>query len=70
MITMNAISDFIARGIDDYKRETNDDKVYLLKLDSMEYVEESLEDKGSRGHPGPKTHRLAADKLYNFIKSL
>ena len=61
MITMNAIPEFISRGIDEYKREANDNKVYLLKLDSMEYVEESLEDKGSRGHPGPKTHRLAAD---------
>ena len=70
MITMNAIPEFISRGIDEYKAEARDDKVYLLKLDSMEYVEESLEDKGSRGHPGPKTHRLAAEKLYKFIKDL
>ena len=70
MITMEAIPEFIARGIDEYKNEANDNKVYLLKLDSMDYVEELLEDKGSRGHPGPKTHKLAAEKLCKFIKGL
>ena len=70
MITMEAIPDFISRGINEYKSEACDEKVHLLKLDSMDYVEESLEDKGSRGHPGPRTHRLAAEKLYRFIKDL
>ena len=70
MIDMQAIPDFIARGIEEYKSEARDEKVYLLKLDSMEYLEELPEDKGSRGHPGPKTHKLAAEKLYKFIREL
>ena len=70
MIDMQAIPDFIARGIDEYKAEAHDEKVYLLKLDSMEYLEELPEDKGSRGHPGPKTHKIAAEKLFKFIKEI
>ena len=29
----------------------------------MEKVEKNVEDKGSRGHPGKKVHKLAAEKL-------
>jgi len=36
----------------------------------MSEVEITEEDKGSRGHPGPKTHKLAAEKLTKFIKAL
>ena len=70
MIKLKFVPEFISRGIADYKAETGDEKVYLLPLDSMEDVEVAREDKGSRGHPGPKTHRLAAQKLYDFIENL
>ena len=36
----------------------------------MEDVEHTVYEKGSRGHPGPKTHCLAAEKISDFIKSL
>lgn len=70
MIKLTMLPDFILQGIEDYKKLTGDKKVYSLELDAMEDVEVCDEDKGSRGHPGPKTHKLAAEKIYNFIQNL
>lgn len=70
MIKMEAINEYIESGLNEYKMEFKDDEVYILKLDSMEDLEKSDEDKGSRGHPGAKTHKMAAEKLYNFITML
>lgn len=70
MITLNAAPDCIKAGIEKYKNESKDNKVYTLLLDSMEALEVNLDDKGSRGHPGPKTHKAAAEALVKFIKTL
>ena len=70
MIKLTAVPDYITAGVEQYKKETGDSEVYTLELDSMEDVEKLPEDKGSRGHPGPKTHYLAAKKLTAFIKQL
>ena len=49
--------------MEDYKKESGDQNVFTLELDAMEDVENHLLDKGSRWHPGPKTHELAAKKI-------
>ena len=43
---------------------------YALELESMDDIEKNPEDKGSRGHPGSLTHKKAAEKIYDFIKTL
>ena len=46
------------------------ENIHILELDSMEDVEKTYEDKGSRGHPGKKVHKLAAEKLEKLIEKL
>ena len=70
MIKLDVIPPLIQQGVEDYMRETDDTRVCTLELDSMEMLEKLAEDKGSRGHPGPKTHRLAAVKITDLIKKL
>jgi len=67
MIKLDKIPSYIQEAVDSYKKDTGDSKVYTLELDPMEEVEITADDKGSRCHPGPKTHRLAAEKLIEFI---
>ena len=69
MIKLKLVPPLIQVGIEEYIFESQDKKVYTLELDSMEDVEKEDEDKGSRGHPGPKTHKLAALKIIDFIKN-
>ena len=69
MCKLQLVPPLIKSGVEEYKSESGDNNVYTIELDSMEDVEILDEDKGSRGHPGLKTHKLAATKLYNFIKA-
>ena len=68
MIKLKTLPPYILKGIDEFKNENSDSNVFALELDAMEDVEKNDEDKGSRGHPGPKTHKLAAEKLTAFLK--
>jgi len=70
MIKLNILPEYIKKGLEDYKKESGDKKVFLLELDPMEELEVLPEDKGSRGHPGPKTHKMAAEKIFRFIEEL
>lgn len=70
MIKLVVVPSIIQNAINQYKTENQDYQVYFLELPAMEDVEVSDEDKGSRGHPGPKTHKLAAEKLTAFLQSL
>lgn len=70
MIRLTSIPKFIQNAVDDFKTENDDKNVFTLEFDAMEDVEKLTEDKGSRGHPGPKTHKLATQKLTDFIKKL
>ncbi|MCR4735253.1 MAG: SGNH/GDSL hydrolase family protein [Treponema sp.] len=70
MIKLDILPPVIQAAVDSYKAESGDKNLFTLELDAMEDVEKLPEDKGSRGHPGPKTHKLAAEKLYSFIKDL
>ena len=51
-------------------KASSDMNVYPLELEGMDKLEKSDEDKGSRGHPGPLTHKKAAERIFNFIKTL
>lgn len=70
MIKLQILPSTILKGIELYKKEFDDKNVFALELDAMEDVEHTVYEKGSRGHPGPKTHCLAAEKISDFIKSL
>lgn len=54
------------KGMKIYKETTGDEKAWGLKLPSTE-LEKNDEDKGSRGHPGPLTHKNACIKICEFI---
>lgn len=56
----------LKNAIDQYKNKSGDSKVFLLKVPGME-EEVADEDKGSRGHPGPLTHKKAARLIAQFI---
>lgn len=70
MIKLKFIPECLKTAIKQWKKETGDSKIHLLELDSMEDVEKNYEDKGSRGHPGEKVHKLAAEKLKKLIKKM
>lgn len=70
MMPLKIIPSLIQKAIDEYKKETGDFAVYPLELESMEAIEKNEADKGSRGHPGPLTHKRAAQKLVDFISKL
>ena len=70
MIHLDVIPALIQQGVEEYMSESDDTRVCTLEFDPMDTVEKLTEDKGSRGHPGPKTHRFAAMKLINLIKKL
>jgi len=63
MLKLDKIPAILQNAMEDYKKESGDKNVFSLELDAMEDVENHLLDKGSRWHPGPKTHELAAKKI-------
>lgn len=67
MIKLVVAPEWISKGIELYKKETGDSNVYTLELDPMEEVETLPEHKGSRGHPGLYTHKLAAKKIVDYL---
>ena len=70
MLALDIVPVLIEKGINEYKRETGDNAVYALELESLDALEKCDEDRGSRGHPGPLTHKRAAQKITGFLKSL
>ncbi|MCR4954199.1 MAG: hypothetical protein K6A43_09010 [Treponema sp.] len=70
MIPLDLIPPVLKAAVEAYKVQTGDKNVFALEFDSMDEVEKLPEDKGSRGHPGAKTHKLAAEKLVALIKYL
>jgi len=70
MLPLDLAPSMIGAGIEAYKAESGDSQVYTLEYEPMDKVEKEPEDFGSRGHPGPKTHLLAAKKLTAFLQNL
>lgn len=69
MMDIPEVMPAIYAGIEEYKNYSGDKNIYTIDFESMD-CEVLDEDKGSRGHPGPKTHNLAAKKLADFINNL
>lgn len=68
MIDVDAVQRYLEAGVYIYKKDTGDTNVDTMLLPSMS-LERTDFDKGSRGHPGPLTHRLASEKLIDYIKN-
>lgn len=70
MLQLDVFPPLLQNAVEQYKAESSDKNVYILQLSSIEEVEKTPFDKGSRGHPGPGTHNAAALKLSAFIKNV
>ena len=70
MLGLQTVPGLVQKGVDAYKAASGDKAVYTLELESLEDLEKLPEEKGSRGHPGAKTHQAAASRIYDFIKSI
>ena len=70
MLPIDIVPPIIQKGIKEYMAEKSDMNVFPLELDGMDKLEINEEDKGSRGHPGPLTHKKAAEKIADFISKL
>ena len=69
MVKLQLVPPLILYGVEEYMYESGDKKVYTLELEPMDEIEKTEEEKGSRGHPGFKTHKIAAEKICDFIKN-
>lgn len=63
------VMESIYNGVRQYRTFFGDKNIFTLEFDSMNF-EISEEDRGSRSHPGPKTHGRAAEKLCHVIRAL
>ncbi|BDC93888.1 SGNH/GDSL hydrolase family protein [Treponema bryantii] len=70
MLSLDIVPALISKGVEEYKSESGDKAVYTLELESIDALEKCDEDKGSRGHPGPITHKKAAQRIVDFIRGL
>ena len=69
MVKHLLVPPLIQYGVEEYIFESGDKNVYTLELDYMDEIETNEDDKGSRAHPGFKTHKIASEKLCDFIKN-
>ncbi len=70
LLKLQVVPGLIQKGVEEYKSESGDKNVYTLELESIDELEKTPEEKGSRGHPGMKTHRAAALKIVELISKL
>ena len=70
LLKLHVVPGLIQKGVEEYKAESGDKNVYTLELESLDELEKTPEEKGSRGHPGMKTHQAAARKIVEFIERL
>ena len=70
MLSLQTVPALIQKGVDEYKTATGDQNVYMLELDSLFELEKTPQEKGSRGHPGVKTHQAAATKIVELLNRL
>lgn len=67
MLEIAEMEPYILEGVNNYRKLSGDENVFTMKLESN-LCEVKEEDKGSRGHPGPLTHKLAAEKIVQFVQ--
>ena len=68
MLRLNVVPDLIQKGVEEYKAATGDKNVYTLELEDAVTLEKTPQEKGSRGHPGYKTHQTAALKIASSLR--
>lgn len=69
MLEMPELSTYMHKGVSMYIAESGDKNVDIQLLPPSS-LEKEDEDKGSRNHPGPLTHKLAAAKIIDYCKGL
>ncbi|MBR5401130.1 MAG: hypothetical protein IK102_04885 [Treponema sp.] len=70
LLKLHVVPGLIQKGVEEYKAESGDQNVFTLELESLDELEKTPEEKGSRGHPGYKTHHAAALKIVEFLTTL
>lgn len=70
MLKLEMVPDLIKKGVDEYKAVSGDKKVFTLELESLDDLEKTEEEKGSRCHPGPQTHETAAVRIVDCLCKL
>ena len=70
MLKLHLVPGLIEKGVEEYKAESGDKNVFTLELEPLDELEKTPEEKGSRGHPGYKTHHAAALKIVEFLTKL
>ena len=68
LLKLLTVPALIQKAIEEYKAATGDKNIYTLELESIEELEKTPEEKGSRGHPGFKTHQTAASKIASLLR--
>ena len=68
-LEMPELETYMHKGVSMYIAESGDKNVDMLILPPPS-LEREDEDKGSRNHPGPLTHKLAAAKIIDYYKGL
>ena len=69
MLKLQVVPGLIQKGVEEYKAESGDKNVFTLELESLDELEKTPEEKGSRGHPGYKTHQHAALKIASSLRA-
>ena len=64
-LDMPELSPYLEKGFAMYIEETGDKKADILQMPSQS-LEKEDEDKGSRSHPGPLSHKNASQKLIEY----
>ena len=70
MLRLQTVPALIQKGVEEYKAATGDKNVFTLELDSLDELEKTPQEKGSRGHPGLKTHQHAAQKIASLLQRI
>jgi hypothetical protein len=66
MCSIQFLAPYIQHAVEEYSEEADDRRVGIVELPSMDM--EMPDEHGSHAHPGPVTHRRAADKLVAYIR--
>ncbi|MBO4532927.1 MAG: hypothetical protein J5726_04430 [Treponema sp.] len=70
MLKLHSVPSLIQKAVEEYKAESGDKNVYTLELESLDELEKTPQEKGSRGHPGYKTHQAAASKIVSSLRKM
>ena len=70
LLKLQVVPGLIEKGVEEYKSESGDKNVYTLELESLDELEKTPQEKGSRGHPGFKTHLTAASKIASSLRKM